>query len=155
MILSPGLEPGTLPLQHKGWLRNLGENYVIYSSYHQHAPSKGFSFGSNLWFGGRQSTVTMVFTRWPREHSFPVSRALRGQCRRLRRLCNILLQDLIPLPVKVTRSTNLLSLCRRKLQLSTYLNTVSYNHILAFSIHTCNLCEILLVQDSIRYHEEW
>ena len=26
-----------------------------------HAPSKGFFFGSNLRFGGRQSTVTMVF----------------------------------------------------------------------------------------------
>ena len=117
-------------------------------------PQRVFSFGSNLRFGGRQSTVTMVFTRWPREDSFPVYRALRGQCRRLSRLCNILLQDLTPLPVKITRSTNLLSVCRRKLKLSTYLNTVSYNHVLAFSIHTCNLCEILLVQDSIRYHEE-
>ena len=47
-------------------------------------PQRVFSFGSNLRFGGRQSTVTMVFTRWPREDSFPVSRALRGQCRRLR-----------------------------------------------------------------------
>ena len=34
----------------------------------QHATSNGFFFGSNLRFiGGRQSTVTMVFTRWPRE----------------------------------------------------------------------------------------
>ena len=30
-------------------------------------PSKGFAFGSNLRFRGRQSTVTMFFTRWPRE----------------------------------------------------------------------------------------
>ena len=29
--------------------------------------SKGFFFCSNLRFGERQSTVTMVFTRWPRE----------------------------------------------------------------------------------------
>ena len=42
-------------------------------------PSKVF-FCSNLWFGGRQSTVTMVFTRWPREDSFPVFQALRGTC---------------------------------------------------------------------------
>ena len=130
-----GLEPGTLPLQHKGWLRNLGEKSVIYSSYHQHAPSKGFFFGLNLRFGGRQSTVTMVSTRWPREDSFPVSRALRGQFRRLSRLCNILLQDLTPLPVKITRSTNLLSVCRRKLKLSTYLNTVSYNHVGFLNTH--------------------
>ena len=32
-------------------------------------------------FGGRQSTVTMVFTHWPREGCFPVSQALRGKCR--------------------------------------------------------------------------
>ena len=37
--------------------------------------------------------------------------------------------DLTPLHVKITRSTNLWSPCRRKLKLSTYLNTVSYNHI--------------------------
>ena len=33
------------------------------------------------------------------------------------------------LHVKITRSTNLLSVCRRKLKLSTNLHTVSYNHI--------------------------
>ena len=33
------------------------------------------------------------------------------------------------LHVKVTRSTNLWSVCRRKLELTTYLNTESYNHI--------------------------
>ena len=31
--------------------------------------------------------------------------------------------------VKITRSTNLLSVCRRKLKLSTYLHFVSYKHI--------------------------
>ena len=46
---------------------------------------KVFFFGSNLRFGGRQSTVTMVFTRWPREDSLPVSRALGRTCRRLSR----------------------------------------------------------------------
>ena len=43
--------------------------------------------------------------------------------------CNILLQGLTPLHVNITRSTNLLSVCRRKLKLSTYLHAVSYNHI--------------------------
>ena len=33
------------------------------------------------------------------------------------------------LHVKITMSTNLWSVCRRKLELSTYLNTESYNHI--------------------------
>ena len=65
------------------------------------------------------------FTRWPRADSFPVSRALG----RTSRFCNTLLQDLAPLHVKTTRSTNLLNVCRRKLKLSTYLQTVSYNHI--------------------------
>ena len=46
----------------------------------------------------------------------------------LNRFCNILLQDLTLLHVKIARSTNLLSFCRRKLKLSTYLHTVSYNH---------------------------
>ena len=64
-----------------------------------------------------------------KRNSFPVSRALGGKCRCLSRFCNILLQNLTPLRGKITRSTNLLSICRRKLKLSTYLNTVSYNHI--------------------------
>ena len=50
-----------------------------------------FPFDSNLRFGGRQSTVTMVFTRWPREDSFPVSGALGGKFRRLSCFCNIIL----------------------------------------------------------------
>ena len=63
------------------------------------------------------------------KNSFPVSRALGGKCRRLNRFGNILLQDLTPLHFKITRGTNLLSVCRRKLKLSSYLHTVSYNHI--------------------------
>ena len=43
-------------------------------------PQRFFFFGSNLRFVGRQSTLTMVFTLWPREDSFPVSRALGGTC---------------------------------------------------------------------------
>ena len=86
---------------------------LAYSGYHQDAPSKGFFFGSNLRFGGRQSTVTMVFIRCPREDSFPVSRVLGGKFRRLSPFCNILLQDLTPavtpLRAKITRSVNLLS----------------------------------------------
>ena len=84
-------------------------------------------FGSNLWFGRRQSTVTMGFMCWPGEDSFPVSRALGGgKCRHLSYFCNILLQDL---HVKITKSMNLLRICRRKLKLLTYLHTESYNHI--------------------------
>ena len=75
------------------------------------------------------STVTMVFTHWPREDSFPLSRAFGGICWHLNHFCNILLQDVTPLHIKITRSTNLLSVCRRKLKLSTYLHTVNYNHI--------------------------
>ena len=69
------------------------------------------------------------FTRWPREDSFSVSWALWRICRRFSRFCNILLQDLTPLHVKITRRKNLLSVSRRKLKLSTYLPTESYNHI--------------------------
>ena len=73
--------------------------------------------------------LQLFFTRWPRADSFPVSRALGRTCLRLSRFCNILLPDLAPLHVKITRSTNLLSVCRRKLKLPTYLHTVSYEHI--------------------------
>ena len=63
------------------------------------------------------------------QDSFSVSWALGRICRRFSRFCNILLQDLTPLHVKITRRKNLLSVSRRKLKLSTYLHTVSYNHI--------------------------
>ena len=69
------------------------------------------------------------FTRWAREDSFSVSWALGRICRRFSRFCNILPQDLTPLHVKITRRKNLLSVSRRKLKLSTYLHTVSDNHI--------------------------
>ena len=83
------------------------------------------------------------FTRWPRADSFPVSRALG----RTSRFCNTLLQELAPLLVKTTRSTNLLSVCRRKLKLS----TVSYNHLLkAFSMYARNSSEFWLALDSIQ-----
>jgi len=63
------------------------------------------------------------FTRWPREDSFFVSWALGRICRRFSRFCNILLQDLTPLHVKITRRKNLLSVSRRKLKVSTYIFT--------------------------------
>ena len=63
------------------------------------------------------------FTRWPREDSFSVSWALGRICRRFGRFGNILLQDLTPLHVKITRRKNLLSVSRRKLKLSTYIFT--------------------------------
>ena len=74
------------------------------------------------------------FTRWPREDSFPFSWALERICRRLSLFffCNILLKDLTPLHVKIMSNTNLSSVCRRKPNLSTYLHTLSYNHILSF-----------------------
>ena len=58
--------------------------------------------------------------RWPRADSFTVSRALGRTYLRLSRFCNILLQDLAQSHVKITRSTNLLSVCQRKLKLLTY-----------------------------------
>ena len=69
------------------------------------------------------------FTRLPRENSFSVYWALGGLCRRFSHFCNILLQNPTPLHVKITKRKNLLSAFRRKLKLSTYLHTVSYNHI--------------------------
>ena len=92
-------------------------------------PQRFFSSGSNLRFVDVNQPLPWFFTHWPRADSFPVSRALVRTCLRLSRFCNILLQDPAQLHVNITRSTNLLSVCRRKLKLSTYLNTVNYNHI--------------------------
>ena len=52
------------------------------------------------------------------QDKFLVSRTLGGKCRRLSGFCHILLQDVTPLHVKITSSTNLLSVCRRKLKFS-------------------------------------
>ena len=71
------------------------------------------------------------FTCWPRADSFPVSRALGRTCPRLSRFCNILLQDPAQLHVKITRSTNLLSVCRRKLKLSPYTHCKLQQHKLS------------------------
>ena len=96
-------------------------------------PQRVFFFGSNLRFGGCQSTVTMGFMCWPGEDSFPVSQALGGRkCRHLSYFSTILLQDPTPLHVKIIRSTKLLIICWRKLKL-TYLLTESYNHISFFN----------------------
>ena len=114
-------------------------------------PSKTFFFGSNLWFGERQSTITMVFSHWPREDSFLLSRALGGTCQHLSCLCNILLQDLTPRHVKITRGTYLLSVCRRKLKLITYWHTVSYNYI-SFLNKSSQLVWVLGTAGSSRFY---
>ena len=72
----------------------------------------------------------MVFTHWPREDSFPVSRALGGTCRRWSRFCKYFANGwLTPLHFKITRSKNLLSVCRRKLKLSTYLQCIDISFL--------------------------
>ena len=82
-------------------------------------PQKFFSSPQTCGFGGHQSTVAMVFTRWPREDSFPVSRALGRTCRPLSCFCNILLRDLTTLHVKITRRNK-----EERLKLSTYLHCI-------------------------------
>ena len=64
---------------------------------------------------------------WPGEDFFPLSRALGQKFWCLSSFCNTLLQDLTPLHAKITRS--MMSVCRRKLKLTTFLHTVSYNLI--------------------------
>ena len=56
-------------------------------------------------------------------------RAVGGTCQWLSHFYNILLKDMTLLHVKITRGMNLLSVCWRKLKLSTYLHSVSHNHI--------------------------
>ena len=71
---------------------------------------------------------------------FPRFSSTRGTCRRLSRFCNILVQDLTPLHVNITRSTNLLSVCRRKLKfiidLLTHCNLQPHKHS-QYTLATC------------------
>ena len=92
-------------------------------------PQRVFSFVQTCVLVDVNQSLPWFFTRWPREDSFSVSWALGRICRRFSRFCNVLLQDLTLLHDKITRRKNLLSVSRRKLKLSTYLHTVSYNHI--------------------------
>ena len=101
------------------------------------------------------------FTRWPRADSSPVSLALERTCLRLSRFCNILLPDLAPLHVKITKSTNLLSVCRSKFKLPTYLHSVSYKHICFLNARSQFVRVLarsagykILFQSSVRHSEE-
>ena len=73
----------------------------------------------------------MVFYALAQSRFFPRSRALGRTCPRLSRFCNILLQDPVQLHVKITWSTNLLSVCRRKLKLSPYTHCKLQQHKLS------------------------
>ena len=73
-------------------------------------PQRFFSSGSNLRFGGRQSTVTMVFHALAQSRLFPRFSSTRKN----KSFLQCLLHDLAPLHVKTTRSTNLLIECSPK-----------------------------------------
>ena len=96
--------------------------------------------GFFLWF--KHAVWWMSINRYHGFHTlakrrfFPPFLSTRRNMLAFNRFCNILLQDVTLLHVKITRSTNLLSVCRRKLKLSTYLHTVSYKHISFLSTHS-------------------
>ena len=96
--------------------------------------------------------LSWFFTRWPRADSFPVSRALGRTCPRLSRFCNILLQDPAQLHVKITRSTNLLSVCRRKLKLSPYTHCKLQQHKLSQCPFATRLssCQFWILFDNMK-----
>ena len=66
--------------------------------------------------------------------------------------CNILLQGLTPLHVKITRSTNLLSVCRRKLKLSTYTRSKLQPHKLSQCTLATRLssCQFWILFDNMK-----
>ena len=107
---------------------------------------KGFFFGSNLLFGGRQSTLTL-FTRWPIEDSFPVSRALGGKCRRLSSFCYMSrLQGVRICGVFVGGNSNYRLIWTLKF----------YNHISFLNTRwQLSSFEFFRVQDSIEYSITW
>ena len=58
--------------------------YMAILGLQESSPFTAVTTNTKLRFGGRQSTLAL-FTRWPKEDSFPLSRALGGKCRRLSR----------------------------------------------------------------------
>ena len=102
-------------------MSNVGLGIQVYSWIAKAFPFYSFFFGLNLRFGGLQSTliITRVYALANRKF-FPWFSSTR---RKMWAFKPVLLH------VKITRSTNLCSVCRRRLELSTYLNTESYNHI--------------------------
>ena len=115
----------------KCWYNN--KNTVFTAVTTNTRPQRVFSSVQTCVLVDVSQPLPWFFTRWPGENFFFVYWALGRICRRFSRFCNILLQDLTPLHVKITRGKNLLSVFRRKLKLSTNLHTVSYNHIFKLS----------------------
>ena len=132
------------PFYWPNWKIVLSSNETFYSGYHTSA--KRFS----LWFGGRQSTATMLFTRCPREDSFLVSWALRGTCRRLSRFAIFCYRIWHRFMSRLRGVRICWMFVMGKLKLSTYWQTVSYNYI-SFLITRSQIVssEFLLVVDSV------
>ena len=106
--------------------------YMAILGLQESSPFTAVTTNTKLRFGGRQSTLAL-FTRWPKEDSFPLSRALGGKCRRLSRFWFISrLQGVRVCGVFVKG------------------NTKSYTHI-SFLNTRGNSSEFLPVQDSIEY----
>ena len=104
-----------------------------YGGNHRHAPSKGFSSVETCLLVDVNQALPWVFHALAEMRFFPLFMSTRKNMSAFTPFfCNILLKDLTPLHVKIMSNTNLSSVCRRKLKLSTYLHTLSYNHILSF-----------------------
>ena len=108
-------------------------------------PQRFFSSGSNLRFGGRQSTVTMGF------HALAQSRLSPrfSSTRKNKSFLQYFATGSVTASCQDYEESNLLSVCRRKHKLSTYLQTVIYNHINFLNARS-QLVWILLAQDSIQ-----
>ena len=112
--------------------------YMAILGLQESSPFTAVTTNTKLRFGGRQSTLAL-FTRWPKEDSFPLSRALGGKCPRLSRFWFISrLQGVRVCGVFVKGNSNY------------RLNTKSYSHI-SFLNTRGNSSEFLPVQDSIEY----
>ena len=88
-------------------------------------PQRFFSLGSNLRFGGHQSTVTMGF------HVLAQSRPSPGfsSTRKNKSSLQYFATGSGTTSCQDYEKYEFVNVCRRKLKLSTYLQTVSYDHI--------------------------
>ena len=97
-----------------------------------------FFFGSNLWFGGRQSTVTMVFTHWPRKESFPVFLSTERKMLAFKPFLQYFATGSDTTSCQDYKEYEFVECLSEETQIVDLISTVSYNHIITFSIHARN-----------------
>ena len=88
-----------------------------------------FFFSLNLWFWWTSINRYHGFHTLAKRRFFARFSGTRRNMPAFKPFLQYFLKDLTPLHVRITRSTNLLSVCQRKLKLSTYLHCIDISFL--------------------------